>query len=189
MRCRRDRFYCCCPKQNAGTCRVGSTPSHSQYAAAAGTVAALTAQFFSGLGPSNNTFGPGSAASQVMAQSPGVQDALNGYNIYGRTSGNYNFAYPMGTPIRATTYSSHVDELRGGLTCAMRSKASSAVRKRSHLMAAAVSMATFMLLCAVALPRMETSLVFIPILTLSAVAGGIAWAATRFTARRSARIS
>ena len=79
------------PNKTLGTCRVGSTPSHSQYASAFGSVAAMTAQFFSGLGPINNTFGSGSAVSQVMAQSPGVQDAINGYNIFGKTSGNYSF--------------------------------------------------------------------------------------------------
>ena len=51
----------------------------------------MTAQFFSGLGPVNNTFGTGSAVSQVMAQSPGGQDAINGYNLFGKTSGSYSF--------------------------------------------------------------------------------------------------
>jgi hypothetical protein len=40
-----------------------------QYAQAFGAVADLTVQFFSGLGPSDNTFGSNSAVSQVMAQS------------------------------------------------------------------------------------------------------------------------
>jgi RHS repeat-associated protein len=79
------------PSKTLGTCRVGSSPSHTQYAQAFGAVADLSAQFFSGLGPSDNTFGLDSAVSQVMAQSPGVQDALNGYNINGTTSGTYNF--------------------------------------------------------------------------------------------------
>jgi YD repeat-containing protein len=74
------------PNKTLGTCRVGSTPSHTQYAQAFRAVAAMTAQFFSGLGTSENTFGSGSAVSQVMAQSPGVQDAINGYNIYGKTT-------------------------------------------------------------------------------------------------------
>jgi hypothetical protein len=56
-------------------------------------------------------------------------------------------------------------------------------------MAMVVSMATFMLLCAIALPHIETSLVFIPILFLSAVAGCIGWIATRYAARRSERTS
>jgi glucose dehydrogenase len=60
-----------------------------QYAQAFGAVADLTAQFFSGLGPSDNTFGSNSSVSQVMAQSPGVQDAINAYNINGTTSGTY----------------------------------------------------------------------------------------------------
>jgi hypothetical protein len=56
---------------------------------------------------------------------------------------------------------------------------------RRRLMAGVVSVATFMLLCAVALPGMETSLVFIPIFVLSAVAGGVSWAAMRYMAYRS----
>lgn len=68
----------------------------------------------------------------------------------------------------------------------MRENASNRIG-RSRLVAAVVSMATFMLLCAVAVPRMETSLIFIPILTLSAVAGGIAWAVTRYMARKPVR--
>jgi hypothetical protein len=62
-----------------------------------------------------------------------------------------------------------------------------AARNRGRLMGAVVSMATFIVLCVVALPNMETSLVFIPILTLSALAGGLVWALVRYRARRSAR--
>ena len=53
--------------------------------------AAITAEFFSGLGPRNQTFGPGTATSQVMAQSAGVQDVLNAYYMAGQTSGLYTF--------------------------------------------------------------------------------------------------
>jgi len=62
------------------------------------------------------------------------------------------------------------------------------VARRSRLIAAIVSLATFMALCAVLVPGMESSLVFITILTLSAMAGGLAWLATRYVARKSARI-
>jgi len=70
----------------------------------------------------------------------------------------------------------------------MNENASSIASKR-RLMAGVVSVATFMVLCAVALPGMETSLVFIPILALSAVAGVVSWAAMRYVARRSERTS
>jgi hypothetical protein len=70
----------------------------------------------------------------------------------------------------------------------MNENASSIASKR-RLMAGVVSVATFMVLCAVALPGMETSLVFIPILVLSAVAGVVSWAVMRYAARRSERTS
>jgi hypothetical protein len=70
----------------------------------------------------------------------------------------------------------------------MNENASSIASKR-RLMAGVVSVATFIVLCAVALPGMETSLVFIPILALSAVAGVVSWAAMRYVARRSERTS
>jgi RHS repeat-associated protein len=114
------------PNKTLGTCRVGSTPSHSQYASAFGSVAAMTAQFFSGLGPVNNTFGSGSAVSQVMAQSPGVQDAINGYNIFGKTSGNYNFgvsgAFAAGNNIVAQFvggYSYSISGASGGINLSL----------------------------------------------------------------------
>lgn len=114
------------PNKTLGTCRVGGTPSHSQYASAFGSVAAMTAQFFSGLGPVNNTFGSGSAVSQVMAQSPGVQDAINGYNIYGKTSGNYNFglsgAFAAGNNIVAQFvggYSYSISPTSGGINLSL----------------------------------------------------------------------
>jgi hypothetical protein len=65
----------------------------------------------------------------------------------------------------------------------------SSIASKLRLMAGVVSVATFMVLCAVALPGMETSLVFIPILALSAVAGVVSWAAMRYVARRSERTS
>lgn len=65
--------------------------------------------------------------------------------------------------------------------------APSVAARRGRLIAAVVSMATFMVLCAVLLPGKETSLVFIPILTLPAIAGGISWVAMRYVARRSER--
>lgn len=70
----------------------------------------------------------------------------------------------------------------------MNENASSIASKR-RLMAGVVSVATFMVLCAVALPGMEISLVFIPILALSAVAGVVSCAAMRYVARRSERTS
>ena len=66
----------------------------SQYAAATAQVATMTAEFFSGLGPRNMTFGPDSATSRVMAQSGPVHDVLNSYYMTGRTSGLYTFGLP-----------------------------------------------------------------------------------------------
>jgi hypothetical protein len=86
----------------------------------------MTAQFFSGLGTSENTFGSGSAVSQVMAQSPGVQDAINGYNIYGKTSGGYNFgvsgAFAAGNNIVAQFvggYSYSISSASGGINLSL----------------------------------------------------------------------
>jgi hypothetical protein len=78
---------------NGRSCTVGPA-TNGQYMAAAAQVTAMTAQFFSGLGPGNPTFGPNSATSQVMAQSPGVQDVLNSYSMFGRTTGLYAFGLP-----------------------------------------------------------------------------------------------
>ncbi len=75
---------------NGRNCSAGSA-SAGQYAAASAQVAAMTAQFFSGLGPTSQTFGPGSATSQVMGQSAGVQSVLNSYYMTGQTSGLYTF--------------------------------------------------------------------------------------------------
>jgi RHS repeat-associated protein len=61
--------------------------SASQYVAATTQVAAMTGEFFSGLGPGNLTFGTDSATSQVMGQSGPVQDVLNSYYMAGQTSG------------------------------------------------------------------------------------------------------
>jgi len=115
------------PSKTLGTCRVGGTPSHWQYAQAFGAVAAMTAQFFSGLGTSENTFGSGSAISQVMAQSPGVQDAINGYNIFGTTSGSYNFgvsgAFAAGNNIVAQfvgSYSYSISPASCGINLSLR---------------------------------------------------------------------
>jgi len=75
---------------NGRNCSAGSA-SAGQYVAASGQVAAMTAQFFSGLGSANQTFGPGTATSAVMGQSAGVQDVLNSYYMTGQTSGLYSF--------------------------------------------------------------------------------------------------
>jgi RHS repeat-associated protein len=75
---------------NGRNCSSGSA-SAGQYVAASAQVAAMTAQFFSGAGPTNQTFGPGTATSAVMGQSAGVQDVLNNYYMTGQTSGLYTF--------------------------------------------------------------------------------------------------
>lgn len=64
----------------------------------------------------------------------------------------------------------------------------SSTASRLRLKAGVFSIATFVLLGAIAIPRMETSLVFIPILALSALAGAISWVAMRYAAYRSGRM-
>ena len=71
---------------NGRNCSVNPA-SAGQYAAATAEVATLTAQYASGLGPGNRTFGPDTATSQVFGQSAGVQEVLGGYLFTGQTSG------------------------------------------------------------------------------------------------------
>jgi RHS repeat-associated protein len=78
------------PANNSRNC-TPTPASAGQYVAATAQVAAMTSEFFSGLGPGNLTFGPGSSTSQVMAQSGPVQDVLNSYYMTGQTSGLYTF--------------------------------------------------------------------------------------------------
>jgi RHS repeat-associated protein len=75
---------------NGRNCSAGSA-SAGQYVAASAQVAAMTAQFFSGLGSANQSFGPGTATSAVMGQSAGVQEVLGSYYMTGQTSGLYTF--------------------------------------------------------------------------------------------------
>jgi hypothetical protein len=51
----------------------------------------MTAEFFSGIGAQDRTFGPDSSVSAVMAQSDGLQSVLNNYYMTGQTSGLYTF--------------------------------------------------------------------------------------------------
>lgn len=78
------------PQSNGRNCSIAPA-SAWQYAAASAESVAMTAQFFSGLGDPSPTFGPGSATSQVMGQSAGVQAALGQYQSTGATSGLYSF--------------------------------------------------------------------------------------------------
>ncbi len=78
---------------NGRNCTAGSA-SAVQYAAATAQVAAMTSEFFSGLGPGNLTFDPNLSTSQVMAQSGPVQEVLNSYYMTGQTSGLYTFGLP-----------------------------------------------------------------------------------------------
>jgi uncharacterized protein RhaS with RHS repeats len=78
------------PQSNGRNCSVAPAGA-GQYAAATAESVAMTAQFFSGLGDASPTFGPGSATSQVMGQSAGVQAALGQYQSTGATSGLYSF--------------------------------------------------------------------------------------------------
>jgi hypothetical protein len=75
---------------NGRNCSAGSA-SAGQYAAATAEAATLTAQWASGLGPGNRTFGPNTATSAVMGQSAGVQEVLGAYLFTGQTSGLYTF--------------------------------------------------------------------------------------------------
>ncbi len=78
---------------NGRNCTAGSA-SAVQYIKATGRVAAMTPEFFTGAGPTNLTFDPTSATSQVMAQSAGVRAVLNDYYVLGQTSGLYTFGAP-----------------------------------------------------------------------------------------------
>jgi hypothetical protein len=51
----------------------------------------MTAEFFSGIGAQDRTFGPDSSVPAVMAQSAGLQSVLNNYYMTGQTSGLYTF--------------------------------------------------------------------------------------------------
>jgi hypothetical protein len=62
-----------------------------QYMVAGVQVVAMTAEFVSGLGPRELTFGPDSATSQAMAQSAGVRSVLDSYRTSGQTTGLYTF--------------------------------------------------------------------------------------------------
>ena len=79
------------PSPNNGRNCTPNSASAGQYAISTAAVAGMTAEFFSGVGAQDRTFGPDSSVSQVMAQSAGVQDALNEYYILGRTSNLYTF--------------------------------------------------------------------------------------------------
>ena len=78
------------PANNGRNCTVGPA-TKGQYGAATAQVAAMTGEFFSGLGPRNLTFDPNSATSQVMAQSGPVQEVLNDYYMTGNTNGRFTF--------------------------------------------------------------------------------------------------
>jgi hypothetical protein len=75
---------------NNRNCTPGPA-SAGQYIAATAEVSLLTAEFASGLGAGNQTFGPNTATSQVLAQSAGVQEVLGAYLFTGQTSGLYTF--------------------------------------------------------------------------------------------------
>src|ERR1700730_14852148 len=81
---------CAVAPNNGRNCSAGPA-SAGQYAAATAQVAALPAEFASGLGPTNQTFGPNTATSAVMGQSAGVTEALGAYMFTGQTSGLYTF--------------------------------------------------------------------------------------------------
>ena len=75
---------------NGRNCSVAPA-SAGQYVAATAESALLTSEFASGLGATNQTFGPNTATSQVLGQSAGVQEVLGAYLITGQSSGLYTF--------------------------------------------------------------------------------------------------
>ena len=77
--------------QNNGRDCSPKPASAGQYVISSAVVAGMTAEFFSGVGAQDRTFGPDSSVSQVMAQSAGVQDALNEYYMTGVTHDLYTF--------------------------------------------------------------------------------------------------
>ena len=103
------------PANNGRNCTV-SPASTGQYVVASAQVVAMTSEFFSGLGPGNLTFAPGSATSQVMAQSPGVQEVLNSYYMTGQTSGLYTFGISGLEAARANPVAQFVGSFRWSIT-------------------------------------------------------------------------
>ena len=79
---------------NNGRNCSASPASAGQYAISSAAVAGMTAEFFSGIGAQDRTFGPDSSVSAVMAQSAGVQYALNEYYMTGATQDLYTFGAP-----------------------------------------------------------------------------------------------
>jgi RHS repeat-associated protein len=84
------------PATNSSRKKGCSVPpaTAGQYASATGTVAAMTSQFASGLGPADRAFAPDSAVSRVMGQSGPVREVLNDYYMTGKTSDLYTFGGP-----------------------------------------------------------------------------------------------
>jgi RHS repeat-associated protein len=103
------------PANNGRKCTPTSA-SAGQYVAATAQAAAMTGEFFSGLGPDSQTFGVGSATSQVMAQSAGVQQALNEYYMLGRTSNLYEFGGPGAASAGANPVAQFVGSFRWSIT-------------------------------------------------------------------------
>jgi RHS repeat-associated protein len=127
----------------ARNCSVNPA-SASQYVAATAQVALMTGQFFSGLGSTNLTFGPGTATSQVMAQSAGVQDALNEYYMVGRTSNLYTFGGSGAVAAGANPVAQFVGSFRwtmGVSTCRLRTQPASnrALMTKDHSGSVALS--------------------------------------------------
>lgn len=75
---------------NGRNCKVSGAGVFKHLAATA-QVTAMTAEFFSGLGPANLAFPAGSSTSQTMGQSGPVKDVLDSYYMTGQTSGLYTF--------------------------------------------------------------------------------------------------
>jgi hypothetical protein len=79
----------------SGKCNCsGNSASVGQYAIATAVIAGVTAEFFSGIGTQDRTFGSASSMSQVMAQSGPVHDVLNQYYMTGVTHDLYSFGAP-----------------------------------------------------------------------------------------------
>lgn len=82
----------------------------------------MTGEFATGLGQSDVTFGPDTMQSQMMASSPGVTAAVNGYLNTGKTSGLYTFGLSQVlaaglNPIQqfVGSYTYNIQPVEGGL--------------------------------------------------------------------------
>jgi hypothetical protein len=106
------------PAKNGTRNCSSNSASVRQYAIASAAVAGMTAEFFSGIGAQDRTFGSDSSVSQVMAQSGPVQDVLNQYYMTGATHDLYSFGAPGYVAAGANPVAQFVGSFRWSISTA-----------------------------------------------------------------------